>query len=102
MRNVSATDVEAAVLSAVDRLKEVLPPNVQLDRGRGALLLGDGTSLDSMAVVNLLVFVEEEMLSALGIQITLAGADGDGDIDPEELESIGTLVDAICARVHVT
>lgn len=99
MGKVSATDVEAAVFSAMDRLKELLPPDVRLDRTRSALLLGDGTSLDSMAVVNLLVFVEEEMLSRLGVEITLVGADGEGAVEPEQLENIGTLVDAICSRV---
>jgi acyl carrier protein len=99
MEKVSMENVEAAVFSAIDRLKEVLPPNVRLDRGRETLLLGEGTSLDSMAVVNLLVFIEEEMLNAAGREITLAGLDGDGGIDPEELKTVGTLVDAICARL---
>jgi acyl carrier protein len=99
MKRISAEQVEAAVFSAVDRLKEVLPPEAQLDRSRGALL-GDGTSLDSMAVVNLLVFIEEEILSALDIEIMLTGVEEDGGIDPEQLQTLGSLIDALCARVN--
>jgi acyl carrier protein len=99
MEQIAAEAVEAAVFSAIDRVKEVLPPDVQLDRCRGSLLLADGTPLDSMAVVNLLVFIEEEMLSALGVEITLAGLDGEGGINPKDLQTVGTLVDAICTRV---
>ena len=99
MEQVSAKSVEAAVFSAIDRLHEVLPPEAHLDRKREALLLAEGTSLDSMAVVNLLVFIEEEMLNSLGVDITLAGEEGEGAIDPEALETVGTLIDAISARV---
>jgi hypothetical protein len=52
-----------------------------------------------MAVVNLLVFIEEEMLNSLGIEIVLAGADGEAAIDPEALGILGTLIDAIYLRV---
>src|SRR5690349_21977952 len=100
MAKVPAENVETAVFSAIARLAEVLPPNVQLDRKRETLLLGEGTSLDSMAVVNLLVFIEEEMVSSLGVEITLAGVDGDGALEPEELETVGTLIDAICMRLN--
>ena len=98
-KKISADNVRTAVFSAIDRLKEVLPPATQLDADRSALLLADGTSLDSMAVVNLLVFIEEEMFSKFGAEITLAGAEDDASIEPEELETIGTLIDAISARV---
>lgn len=100
MAGISEATVETVVFSAMDRLREVLPPNVKLDRGRDTLLLGEGTSLDSMAVVNLLVFIEEEMQRAAGVEITLAGIDGGEGIAPEELDSVGTLVDAIHARVR--
>jgi acyl carrier protein len=99
MEQVIAKNVEAAVFSAIDRLQEVLPPDSQLDRNREALLLAEGTSLDSMAVVNLLVFIEEEMLNTLGVEILLAGGEGEGTIDPEALETVGSLIDAISARL---
>ncbi len=98
MGKVSAQDIEAVVFAAIDQLKEVLPPNAQMDRSRTALLLGEGTSLDSMAVVNLLVFIEEEMFSMLGVEIVLAGADEESSIPPEALETVGTLIDAIYAH----
>ena len=99
MEKIAAKNVETAVFSAINRLSEVLPRNAQLDRNRAALLLGDGTSLDSMAVINLLVFVEEEMRNATGVEITLAGADEEGGIEPEALETVGSLIDAICERL---
>jgi acyl carrier protein len=99
MEKVSAKNIEATVFSAIDRLREVLPPDAHLEHSRAAPLLADGTSLDSMAVVNLLVLIEEEMLSNLGVEIILAGADGESGIDPEALGTVGTLIDAICQRV---
>jgi acyl carrier protein len=99
MKVVSAKNIEAAVFSAIDRLREVLPPDAHLEHSRTAPLLADGTSLDSMAVVNLLVLIEEEMLSTLDVEIILAGADGESGIDPEALGTIGALIDAICQHV---
>ncbi len=98
-KNISAKNIEAAVFSAIDRLGAVLPPGIYLERSRAAPLLADGTSLDSMAVVNLLVFIEEEMLSTLGVEIMLTGAGGDSGIDPEAFGTIGALIDAICQYV---
>lgn len=98
MQQVTAKNVEAAVFSAIDRLQEVLPTDCQLARNREALLLAEGTALDSMAVVNLLVFIEEEMLNSLGVEIILAGAE-EGAIDPEALGTVGMLIDAISTRV---
>ncbi len=95
---ISPKDVEAVVFSAIDRLNELQPPSAQLDRSPTALLVRDGTSVDSMAVVNLLVFIEEEMLKALDYEITLVGAEGDGEIEPQALDTVGTLIDAICKR----
>jgi acyl carrier protein len=92
-------DVETVVFSAVDRLNELLPPTGQLERSRAALLLADGTSLDSMAVVNLLVFIEEEMLNELDREITLAGAEGEAELEVEALATVGTLIDAICQQL---
>ncbi len=99
MEKPSAKNIEAAIFSAIDRLTELLPPNVQLERTRTAPLLAEGSSLDSMAVVNLLVFVEEEIHSALGIDIMLTGVDSEAGVDAEALETVGTLIDALCARV---
>ncbi|SRR5579875_453937 len=99
MEKISPQNVETVVFAAIDRLKEVLPPNAQLDRSRAALLLGDGTSLDSMALVNLLVLIEEEMQNSLGVEIVLAGAEGES-IDPAALATVGTLIDAICAQLN--
>jgi hypothetical protein len=96
---INPDDVEAVIFSAIGRLNELLPPHAQLERRHAARLLADGTSLDSMAVVNLLVFIEEEMLSALDYEITLVGAEEDGEIEPEALETVGTLIDAIRRRV---
>ena len=103
MKKITSKSIEATVFSAIDRLKEVLPPNARLDRSRSGMLLGDGASLDSMAVVNLLVLIEEQMLDGLGVEILLAGEDGESDgIDPAALSTVGSLIDAICARVGAT
>ena len=88
-------DVTSAVFRAVERVNEVLAPSQQLAPSRDSLLLEDGTKLDSLAVINVLLSVEDEIRDTFGREITLTGEESDGDIRPESLRTIGTLIEAL-------
>jgi acyl carrier protein len=92
---ISPADIEAAVYRAVDGVNELLADTQQLEKRRDSLLLETGTVLDSMAVVNLLVFVEDEVKAAFGREISLADEDDPGSLDPASLKTLGTLIDAL-------
>ncbi len=96
MSEMDASGVEAAVFRAVDRVNELLAETQQLQKSGGALLLETGTVLDSMAVVNLLVFIEDEIKTAFGRDVILAGEDGTSEISEEALKTLGTLIESIC------
>ena len=49
------------IYSAVDEVNGQLPPAARLQKHRDTVLFGDGSALDSLAFVNLLVAVEGEV-----------------------------------------
>ena len=88
--------VEEALFSAIDLLNETLAPSQQLAKSRDTILADSGGRLDSMAVVNLLVFLEDELSSRFGRELDLVGAD---PLEPEDLKSVGFLCDALCRKL---
>jgi hypothetical protein len=90
-----ASATETMVFRAVDRVNELLTETQRLTKSRAIPLMGDGTTLDSLALVNLLVFVEDEIRDALGQEVTLAGEDGTGPLGDDDLKTLGSLIDAL-------
>ena len=88
-------ELEAAVFRAVEKLNELLPEDQQLAKDRAAILIDDGTNLDSLSVINLLVFIEDEISRAFGIELSLTGEDDTAELPGEALRNIGNLIDAI-------
>ena len=88
--------VETAVYRAIDTLNEMLAPTQRLARSRNTVLVESDGSVDSMALVNLIVFIEDELAQALGEQLDLTGADA---FAPEDLASVGTVIGALCAKL---
>lgn len=93
------SQIEAAVLRAIDKVNELLPESQRLAKSRDTRLLDDGTELDSLSIVNLLVFVEDELSDSLGREISLTGSDDSLDFPAEELRSTGSLIDALERRL---
>ena len=93
------SQIEAAVLRAIDKVNELLPVSQRLTKSRDTRLLDDGTELDSLSVVNLLVFVEDELSDSLGREITLTGSDDAMDFPAEDLRSTGSLIEALERRL---
>jgi acyl carrier protein len=89
---------EAAVFRAVDRLNELLAETQRVPKDRDALLFADGSVLDSLALINLLVFVEDEVRDAFGRELVLAGEEEqNGPLNRESLNTLGSLIDGLHA-----
>jgi acyl carrier protein len=87
--------LEAAVFRAIDKLNELLPEDQQLAKDRATILIEEGTNLDSLSVINLLVFIEDEISGAFGIELSLTGEDDTVELPAEALRTVGNLIDAI-------
>ncbi len=87
--------LEAAVFRAVDKLNELLPEDQQIAKDHAAILIDEGTNLDSLSVINLLVFIEDEISGAFEIELSLTGEDDTVQLPGEALRTLGNLVDAI-------
>jgi hypothetical protein len=60
-----------ALLSAVDAVNPLLPRGRKLARSPEAVLVGDGSPLDSLGLVNLIVAAEEKVQEAFDVSLTL-------------------------------
>ena len=83
-------NIESAVFRAIDRVNELLPAGVELERSTSEPLARPGSKLDSMGMVNLVAAVEDEIAQEYGLQIQLLDAVA-GDAG-EPLETIGSLI----------
>jgi|SRR5215469_4980962 len=95
-------ELETAVFQAADKLNELLPEDQQLTKDRDAILLDEGTTLDSLSVINLLVFIEDEISSAFGIELSLTGEDDTVELPGSALRTLGDLIDAIDGLLPVS
>jgi len=69
---VSTKAVESTVLEAVRLNNELLPKDRQLPVTLDTPLMGKGAVIDSLALVNLIVSVEQAVADAFGREITIA------------------------------
>jgi hypothetical protein len=79
---VSALDgrVMNALLEAVDEVNRQLPRGRRLARSPQAVLLGDASPLDSLALVNFMVAAEEKVEREFGVTLSLVD---DAELSPE-------------------
>lgn len=63
-----------AIHSALDVVNGQLPKERQIAKSPTTVLRGEAGTLDSLALVNLIVAVEEQISERMGIQISLADA----------------------------
>ena len=67
------TEIQALVLRAMENINLARKPDVQLRVGPDAPVFGDGSPLDSLGLVSLLIDIEDA-LSGCGVQVTLSDA----------------------------
>jgi hypothetical protein len=87
--------VEAIVFRAIDSVNELLSSAQRLPKSRSVPLLDDGSAFDSLAVINLLVFIEDGVRDSFGREIALAGEEGESPLNSDDLKTLGSLIDAL-------
>ena len=71
------TQIQEAISKAIARLNQMLDADSQLDATPDTVIAGPQGKLDSMGLINLLLFAEEELGQALGQPIDVMGTVGD-------------------------
>ena len=69
---VTTDEVRSVVIEAIDDLNGSLPPERRLDSGTDTVLLGSGSRLDSLGLVNLIMSIEQLIEERYGQAVTLA------------------------------
>lgn len=83
-----------AVVQAIDDVNGLLPRNHRLAPLPETALLGETSALDSLALVNLIVSLEQKIEETTGISLAL-GTD-EGLFEPNgPMTSVGTLIDYV-------
>jgi acyl carrier protein len=82
--------IENVLNCAIDRVNELLPTGYPLCKEKDTVLLGKGSTLDSMGFVNLVVAIEEELETQLGVKASLSDEvmGGDGELTVGELHEL--------------
>ena len=88
--------VRAAIFRAIDTLNETLAKTQQLRKSAETVLIDSKGSLDSMALVNLIVFVEDELAKSFGRQLDLTGGD---PFQEGDLKTLGSMTEALCRKL---
>lgn len=86
-----------AVFAAVDQANEALSSTDRIARHEDERILGDGSTLDSLGFVSLVVAVEGEVQRRFGASPLLTEAIGDPDIP---VGTLGDLADLVLERAR--
>ena len=90
-------EIQEAVHKAVGRLNEMRDADSQLGTATDTVIAGSAGSLDSMGLINLLLFVEEELATALGKPIDVMTTVGEQAASSASF-TLGELTDLIGRR----
>jgi acyl carrier protein len=86
------------VYSAIEAVNSQLPPDSRLERQAETRLIGAGSTLDSLGLINFVVACEQAVEDKLGLSISLTDealmADGEGP-----LQSVRSLADFLANRI---
>jgi len=92
----TSDEISDLVLSAIERVNLARKPEARLEIRADARLFGDGSPLDSLGLVSLLIDVEEALLDR-GFQVTLSDARAMSQTN-SPFRSVPALVDYILAQ----
>jgi acyl carrier protein len=101
MTPLSAERIRAILIEAVDEVNLQLPKEKKLRKADETTLTGEGTVLDSLTLMSLLVSVEEKVASESGLELSLADEAANAT-DATPLETLGTLRQFILSRSRAT
>lgn len=86
------------IFKVIDELNMLSPPEAQLNKSPTTILLGEGGVLDSLGIINLIVSVEEKLMSDLGLNLILL--DEESLSSPEgPYKTIDSFERYICSRI---
>ena len=87
------------VLQAVEELNELRQKEGQLDTSGDIFFTGPDAQLDSLALINLLVSIEEKIASDLGVTLAILGGDPLPE-NPSPLKNLNSLIDFLTECVE--
>ena len=87
-------DLLSLAYACIDELNRQLPSDRRLTKSPQTALLGDGSTLDSLSLINFIVAFEEAIEQTHGVQCSLLEDDVLGD-PAGPLGTVGSLVDFI-------
>lgn len=82
------------IFSAVEEVNDQLPRKQRLEKSIDTILFGKSGKLDSLALVNLIVAVEEKIQEEFGVTVTLADERAMSRTN-SPFKSLGTLADYV-------
>lgn len=90
-----------AIYLAIDEVNMQLSDSEQLDKTPDTILLGEGGTLDSLAVVNLIVMTEEFIEDEFNKTLNIADQDI-SSMKGNPFRNVNTMADYIAARLDET
>ena len=91
---IDPSEVERAVVAAIDDYNQQVPDGQQLRAARETVLFGKGAALDSMGLVNLILCVEQRIAEDLGHEVAISD-DRAMSRRTSPFRTMGTLVDYV-------
>jgi len=64
--------VEQIIFIAIDEINQSQPEDLKLKKSKDTVLFGEGTVLDSLGLVNLIVAVEQKISDEFDVSLTIA------------------------------
>lgn len=99
MKAPSREAVLHALFEAVDAVNAQLPRGRRLQRSERAALVGEGSPLDSLGLVTMIVAAEEKMEQAFGVSLTLVD-EAARPVEESPFLTLSTLADHLHGRLE--
>ncbi|HRE16649.1 MAG TPA: hypothetical protein PLW86_06205 [Rhodocyclaceae bacterium] len=87
-------EITAIVFAAIDELNETLDEKTPLAKEESAIMQGEGAGIDSLDVANLLMFIEDRILAAKGVELDLLDAELMSQSE-NPYRTVGTTIDTV-------
>jgi acyl carrier protein len=99
MENSVQQRVTQSLHAAIDEFNSLQPAGQQLEKSPGTVLLGANGKLDSLALVNLLVTVEQQIAADFNAPVTLASEKA-FSMRNSPFASVASLAEYVCALLE--
>ena len=69
------SDIEKMIHDTIDEINEQTPPDRRIEKSSHAVIVGPGSTLDSLGIINFLVSLEARVAAATGHSVSLLNDD---------------------------